>query len=163
MNPLWFLLNGQPFYNGGNLPKSLDTNTTSASNVSTSETDLITYTLGGETLRNNGNKIRVTAWGTGAANANSKTIRIRFGATIVATRATTSNNFAWIAQATIVRTGAAAQVAFSEIYEAGNGGAPTTSSPTETLSSPIVVKVTGQSATAGGDVTALGMTVEFLP
>lgn len=141
---------------------SLDTNTTAASNVSTTETDLMTYSLPAGALAVNGQKVRVTGWGTYAANGNTKTVRLRFGSTIISTRAGTGNNVAWWIQAIVVRTGDATQVASGIQLEVGNAGQPTSTSPAETLSSAVTIKLTGQSATASDDITARGFMVEWL-
>lgn len=141
---------------------SLETNTTTAANVSTNETDLMTYSLPGGSLAVNGQKVRITGWGTYAANGNTKTVRIRFGSTVVSTRASTGNNVAWWIQALVVRTGAATQVASGVQLESGNAGQPTATSPSETLADAITIKLTGQSGTASDDVTARGFIVEWL-
>lgn len=149
------------------VPVSLFTSTASASNVSTTETDLITYALPGGTLSVNNQKVRITVTGTTAANANGKTIRIYFGATVVDTSPTSVayNNLAWHATVTVTRTGAATQVA-GGIFNPGSasfGAQGTNSAPAETLSGAVTIKVTGQSGTAGGDVTARVMFVELIP
>jgi hypothetical protein len=144
------------------VPLSLFTSTTSVANVGTAETDLITYSLPGGTLSVNNQKVRITAWGGTAANANTKTIKIYFGAVALRSFATTSQG-SWIASGLVVRTGASAQagiggVRFSTVAEVISG-----TSPSETLSGAVVIKVTGQSAVGSGDVTANGMFVEWIP
>lgn len=141
---------------------SLTTNTTQAVNGATVETDLMVYSLPAGTLAVNGQKLRITGAGTFAANGNTKTIRIRFGGTIVSTRATTASGGAWTIQAVVVRTGAATQKAFGTQFESGNGGQTTYTTPAETLSGAIDVKLTGQSGTASSDVVGEIFTVEWL-
>jgi hypothetical protein len=143
---------------------SLFTSTTAASNVSTTETDLITYSLPANTLSANGQKVRITTWGTIAANANSKTVKLYFGSTAVVTRTSTLNNGSWVVTGLVARTGATTQIEVgSNVFSADLALIPSTASPAETLSGAVTIKVTGTSATASSDVTALGMYVEWVP
>lgn len=141
---------------------TLFSGTTPASNVSTTETDLITYTLPGGTLAVNGRGVRITAWGSTAANTNSKTFRLYFGATAVNVETTAASASPWFLRSTVLRITATTQTAGAEGYVAGNGGGPAFYAPAETLATAIVIKVTGQSAVAGADLTALGFTVEAM-
>lgn len=141
----------------------LNVNVTPVSNVSTTETDLMTYTLPAGWMSANGMGIRVSAFGTTAANGNSKTVRLYFGASVVAIQAAiTSSGSAWHTTMIVLRTGATTQVSGGNIWTALNTGNPASPSPTETLSGTVIIKVTGQSATAGADVTQTGMVVEAL-
>ena len=144
---------------------TLTTNTTSASNTaSTSEQDLWTYTLPANSLATNGRAVRITAIFTYAANANSKFSKVYFGSTGVAGRgpATDNGGTLW-AEAIVWRTGAATQFAAGRT---ANGATATqlvtNASPTETLSSAIIIKATGASDVAGAanDVTFKGAVVE---
>lgn len=142
----------------------LNVNVTPVSNVSTTETDLMTYTLPANTMAVNGQGIRVSAYGTTAANGNSKTARLYFGASVVAIQAAiTSSGSAWHATMIVLRTGAATQAAGGNIWTALNTGNPASPFPAETLSGPIVIKATGQSGTGSNDITQTGMVVEALP
>lgn len=150
------------------LPKfnsPLNYNITSTANAGVGETDLATYSLPGGTLAAIGDRIRVKAWGTGAANTNSKTWKIYFGATVVATGVTTSatSSAGWVMEAEIVRNAAATQVAFGTWDGVATGVTATNTTPGETLSGAITVKATGQSAVAGADITLKGFTVELVP
>lgn len=148
----------------GGFPVSIFTSTTSASNASTTETDLMTYTMPAGTMNVNGQKVRITTWGTFANNANSKSVRVYFGSTLVGSRVgDVSANIPWRVSVIVVRSGAATQVGFGENTNSGSGNALAVTSPTETLANALTLKVTGQSATAGGDVTALGMFIEWIP
>lgn len=149
---------------GTGVPTEVFTSTTPVSNAGTGETDLITYSLGAAALSADKQKVRVTAWGTCANNANAKTIKGYFGASnVVATAAVTTAAGGWYAQMTITRTGAATQVAGGMIAANNTGAYTGATSPTETLSGAVTIKFTGQSNTAGGDVTQTGMVVEWLP
>lgn len=137
---------------------------TPVSNVSTTETDLLTYTLPAGALSANGAGLRITAWGTLAANGNTKTVRVYFGASVVTTLASTNNNVAWKSTAVVTRVTATTQVAMGDTYFGALAIADgRTTSPTETLSGSLVIKVTGQSGTGSGDVTNIGLTVEVTP
>lgn len=140
-------------------------NLTAGSNGTTLETDLISSTVTG-IMAVNAQGVRIRAWGTTAANANSKVIRLYFGATLVgAVAAFTTSASGWVVQADVYRTGATAQVAigFGNYVSSGYNNI-TNSTPAETLSGAIVIKVTGQAAAgASNDITGVGLTVEALP
>jgi hypothetical protein len=142
---------------------SLFSSTTSAANVSTGETDLITYSMPGSTLAVNGQKVRVTAFGDDVNNANLKSIRIYFGATVIGAITGQTTPTGWLASGIVIRTGAATQVAFGGVTMHTGTQTETSSAPAETLSNAITIKVTGQSGTASGDVTAKGLIVELIP
>lgn len=135
------------------------------SNGTTVETDLLTYTLPAGALSANGMGVRITTWGTMANNGNTKTVRVYFGATAVTTLATAvAANQQFFAQATILRVTATTQTAVGNLFWTGLSAANLgVSTPAETLSGAIVLKLTGQSGTAGGDVTSAGFVVEALP
>lgn len=141
----------------------LNRQTGDASNVGTAETVLRSYTLPAAKLAATGDTVRVRATGVTAANANVKTLKLHFGATVVATYGVMGNNVNWIAEAEISRTGAATQIAWGGIDNATSGAIQTTTAPTETLSGTVVIKATGQSDTASGDLTLKNFSVEFVP
>jgi hypothetical protein len=146
--------------------------TTSAqTGANTTETDLQTYSLPANTLSTNTYGVRITAWGTTAANGNDKTLKIYFGATAVVNTGAGSNNaHTWRSVAEVFRTGASAQeaigVALSKAGGAWNGsmlGQTTSSQPAADTTAAITIKVTGLNGTASaGDLVCRGMTVEFL-
>lgn len=144
--------------------KVLSINTTPANNVTTGETDLMTYTLPANTLGTNGQALRITVWGTTAANANTKTLKLKFGATSVTLNPTTTapNAKDWRATAIVARTGAATQEMITEACVGAVQDSTTRSAPTETLSGSLVIKVTGQSGTASDDISQKGMLIEQL-
>lgn len=141
----------------------LNVNITPVSNVSTTETDLMTYTLPAGWMSANGMGVRISAFGTTAANGNSKTVRLYFGAQVLAIQAAiTSVSSAWHTTGIVLRTGATTQATGGNIWTALNTGNPASVAAAETLSGTIIIKATGQSATAGADVTQTGMVVEAL-
>ena len=147
---------------GGNL--SIDNGTAGTTAVVTEET-LLTYTLPANSLTQNGRGVRVRAWGTTAANANLKTVRLKFGATnVLDTGAVASNGETWYFEADVYRTGAATQDAIGKpyFYVAGiNNGQIT--NPAETLSAGFAIVVSGQNGTATvNDIVAEGLSVEYI-
>lgn len=132
-----------------------------ATTAVTSIEDLMTYTIPANTLRTN-QRVRIAAWGTTAANANSKTVRLHFGGTSIGGTLPT-NATPWHLEGNVFVTGSSTQkydrwgAAQGIAMSVGNG------SLTETDTSTIVVKVTGQNGTASaGDITCLGFTVEII-
>lgn len=139
-------------------------NTTAVGNVGAGEDDLITFSLIANCLTGNGHGVRITAWGDGANNANAKTLRMYFGATaLVTTSLTAGQADTWRIEATVIRTGAATQVASAQLLQFG----ATTlidvenTSPGETLTGAVTIKCTGD-ATADDDIRQLGMIVEYI-
>lgn len=140
----------------------------SGANVGTGETDLSTYTLPAGTLSADGKVIRVTAWGTYAATANNKTVRLYFGGTNIApgTGAVATSNGRWYVDGRVIRTGASAQEAFTR----NSATAGTNESfnrldiaqPAENTANTIVIRVTGQSGTASNDILLKGFIIEIL-
>lgn len=137
----------------------LTSNTTPVSNAGTAETDLMTYSLAANSLSANLKALRVTAWGSFAANANSKQVRAYFGTTSLLLVNGTHNNLAWRVTFEIIRTGAATQIMSGEGKVSTVAPIVLNGSPTETLSGAVTIKITGQGG-AGSDVTQLAMIVE---
>jgi len=133
------------------------------------EKDLHTYTLPAGSLGIDGQTIRYVAQGTFQANTNTKTIRIYFGATVALTFTgdTDNNGGGWRLEMEVQRTGAAAQKASAILWDQGATAAGinlAVTTPGETLSGAVVVKVTGQNGTAtANDIVAERSHVEFLP
>jgi hypothetical protein len=140
---------------------TLFTSTASASNVSTGETDLITYPMPASTLVNNGQKVRITAVFNTVSNANTKNARVYFGTqSLVEQGFTTQGPVRIVAE--VSRTGAATQLATAS-WLATNLHLLGITNPNQTLSNAITIKVTGQSSAASADVTAVFLLVELVP
>ena len=137
-------------------------NTTVVGNVGTGEDDLITYTLPGDSLSADGKAVRITAWGQVAANGNTKTIRLDFGATTIrAIGPSAMSGLDWKIEGLVIRTGATAQDAVAtELLDTATQDS-TITTPAETLSGDIVIKTTGE-ATSDNDITCEGLLVEKL-
>jgi hypothetical protein len=138
-------------------------NTTSQATTGTVEEVLATCTLPANAMSANGKGIRVTAWGTSAANANSKTIRIRYtgiGGSSICLHTATINASGWRAQGEIIRTGAATQE-FTCLATMNTSSQVISGTSTVTLANASDIVVTATTATAAGDITFKGLLVEF--
>lgn len=142
-------------------------NTTNATTATTSAETLASFTLPGTTLDSDGDGVRITAWGITAANGNNKLVTIKFGAnerTIVINGG--HNNFIWLGEVYVFRTGATTQDIFSvSHYNAASTAGSSyveSSTATETLAGDITIAVTATTPTAAGDVTLHGLFIEML-
>jgi hypothetical protein len=137
--------------------------TQAATGANTTETDLWTYSLPANTLSANNYGVRITAWGSPAANANNKIVRLYFGGTVVTSGSSTSGSNGWRMVAEVLRTGAATQVALGQTLQSSAAAATAPVTPAEDTTGAITVKMTGQNGTANaGDIVFRGAIVEFL-
>jgi len=136
-------------------------------NGTTVETDLATYTIPGSHLSVNGYSFTLETWGHLAANGNTKTFRWYHAGVLLHSFATTVSGASWNAWARVTRRGASSVV---EVTYLQIGGAATYNtstavatsfqqlitwdSHTPVLSSPQILKLTGQSGTATGDLVS---------
>lgn len=138
---------------------------TTSSNSAGTETNLHSYTVPAAALASDGDCLRFTMAFTTAGNANTKTIKVKFGSTTIFD----NGGFAGIPgpdhviSGVIMRTGATAQIA------ACWGGGPAAipliadeTAPAETLSGSVTLKATGQTTTAG-DIVQVMTVIEYLP
>lgn len=143
----------------------LKTNTTSINNVGSTATDLITYSLRANSLGTNGDAVEIDAWGTFDSTVAAKEVILYFGTTpIYATGAFNFANDSWRIRARVVRTGAATQISVASfdgnfVFVTDNAA---TAAPTQTLSSAVTIKCTGQ-GTASDQITQLGLNVKWIP
>lgn len=130
-------------------------NITAVGNVGTGEDDLMTYSLPGNYLSADGDSVPFEATGTVANNANQKRIKIKFGATTIldtgATGIATGTAYDWVARGRIVRTGAATQDAYAQLWLGTTLAFSDFTSPTETLSSAVTFKFTGETNAASNN------------
>lgn len=150
------------------LPRStvrvLNVNTTPVGNVGGGADDLMTFSIPGGTLERDGDSIRVWFGGITAANGNTKTVALSFGSQSIGNVVNGAlSGGTWGGVLTVIRTGAATQLAyFNSSDTAGNNAVTRTATPTETLSGAVVVKVVGTSAaSADNDVVQQFMVVEL--
>lgn len=159
---VWRKVGGGAVYSLGG---RLTTNTTAVGNVGSGADDLITYTLEKNTLSILGDVLEITAFGTGAANANNKTIKLLLGTTeLFSTGAVGSNNKDWEINCKIIRTAAATQECISQF----NGDTVLVTqtadyiSGTEDFTTDLTIKCTGE-ATSNDDIIQKGLIVKLFP
>lgn len=145
--------------------QTLSSQYTDASNSGTSETDLMSYTVPSGKLVNDGDRLEIEGWFTYAANANTKTLKFKFGSYVatIASSFVTSSGGSVKFRIVVTRTGATSQnIAYEFKPEFGT---PTQgfSGGTETLSGTVVTKFTGTSGTASSDITQKTMAVTYYP
>ncbi len=140
-------------------PLARSINTTAVGNVNTGEDDLMTYSVPAGTLAVDGDSLEISAWGTYAANANSKTIKLKFGATTIINIGAAASG-TWVIRATIVRTSDSTQQCFITLVTDSTTPADTAkyTAAAETLTNDITLKFTG-TATATDDIIQRGMKV----
>lgn len=136
-----------------------------ATGTGTAEQTLQQYTLPANTITAAGQGVRVTCWGTTAANANVKTRKLYFGASALTTAAEAANAQPWFIRLLVMRTGAATQTTMGYGL-AGTGGVTpisTVVAGTDAFTADIIVKCTATDGTsAAGDVIAAGMLTELI-
>jgi hypothetical protein len=108
----------------GTVAGGINAQSSAVANSGGAETNLMSYTLQANHFNVNNKAINIKAWGTLAANANSKTIRFYVGATLVLTFNTSASDLNWKADIWLIRSSATAGKAMSRI-EVG----PKTDSP----------------------------------
>jgi hypothetical protein len=138
-------------------------NTGSQATTGTSEETLMSFSLPASTLDSNGRGVRITAWGTTAANGNTKVIGLNFGATEIKGVTVSSNNLTWRIEGLVFRTGAATQEAISGMTIGTTLSTAAIATPSETLSGAVTIALKAITATSAGDVTCQGLLVEVLP
>lgn len=149
---------------GGKTSNFLSVQLGSASTTAvTTEEDLFTYSMPANTLNSTYKVLRIKAWGTTAANANNKTVRLRVGANSLGGLAGAINNQAWTIEGELFFiTTTSQETTRTSIV---NGSSPTVGylAITENLASALTIKITGQNDVASaGDIVCQGMTVEII-
>lgn len=133
---------------------------TDASNVSTGETDLLSYTLPANTLASDGDRIVIEAIFTTVSNGDSKSLKFYFGgSTQDYTSSTIASGATLKSRITIIRTGSNTQRIVRE-FDTGFTTIPgyTTAGVTDT--SPIIIGYKSTCA-ASNDLTQRTMTVTY--
>ncbi|ESY02284.1 glycosyl hydrolase family 28-related protein [Mesorhizobium sp. LNJC405B00] len=153
---------GQRVVNG-TTSKEVSRNTGSvATTAIITQEDLMTYTIPASVLKV-GQKVRLTAWGTTAANANGKTIRLWFGGNSIIDHNGAWNATPWRMTSELVITGASAQEYFGVAIPTAVVPTARQGTLTVTDTATIIVKATGQNAVAtAADITCQGFTVEII-
>lgn len=135
------------------------------------EEDAYNFSLLANTLSANNQYLEIFWAVTTAANANNKRARLYFGATAVCdSTAAGFNNQRLTARVVIWRTGAATQKVMcvgtqtaDVSWATAAGGGTNFSTPAETLSGVVTVRLTLLNATAAADSTARGMNLVWYP
>ena len=143
----------------------LNVNTTSQATTGTSEEVLATYTLPANSLSATGKIIRVTAYFTTAANANTKIARIRLGGltgAAVTAQSISTNNGVVMLCGYIIRTGANTQAIVGHGIASSGAVTALNSTSTQTDTGSLAIVITGATATSSGDLTFRVMIVEFM-
>lgn len=144
------------------------TNTTDASNSGSGETDLGNISIPANILGTNGDRIEIEASFEFAANSNTKTVKVYFGATVILSFSGSNSGSAGTAvvRGAVIRdtAGGSEQIAYatfngSNLPTAAGGNCTL---PAETLSSAITVKCTGQGG-ASNDITQKSFSVKWFP
>jgi hypothetical protein len=140
--------------------------TTPVTTTGAAEEDLMTYSLPASTLGTNGDSLDIDAWGTFAATAGAKTIRVYFGATSVSLASGAGSSGTWRVKARIIRTGDTTQIMQADMLgDFGSFSNPVTigsASPAETLSGAVTVKLTGTGG-AAADITQDAFIIKWNP
>lgn len=150
---------------GLNLSGMLSVNTAQAANSGAGETDLITYSLGANSLVNNGDILEIEAWGIYAANANNKTVKLVFGSqTILTTGAIAANDGSWKINATIIRESATTQEIVTQIISSNSSVADSTTrtAGTQDLATALTIKCTG-TGTSSSDIIQYALKINLTP
>ena len=143
----------------------LNVNTTSVSNATTLETNLITYSLGANSLINQGDTLEIDAWGTYAANVNSKTVKLVFGSqTILTTGAIVTNDGSWSINAKIIMKTSTTQEIISSILSSNNSvsDSATRTAGTQDLGTALTIKCTGTGVNSG-DIIQYALKINLTP
>lgn len=135
----------------------------SSTNVTTTlaatEQDLFNFSIPANTLSANNQYLVLTFRDRNAATANTKQLRMYFGATLMGdTTAVASNNNWWSGECIIWRTGAAAQKAIcgannwtnTGSWATAQGGGGAISTPAADTTAAITIRITGTDGTAAG-------------
>lgn len=160
------------------IPGLVTSNFTSAATTGTSKQTLATYTIpyngpGGTQntglfQNNSGGVVRIKTWGITAANTNSKTFEIDFGGTAIATittgATTTSGTVRCEAEIIVSSVANTQEVTGQCFYDDGTTRTSNTirTAPGITGSAAIVLNVAATTASASGDLTFKGLTIEYV-
>lgn len=136
--------------------------TTSTGNgADTTEDTLATFSLPANTLLNTGEALRIRAFGTCAANGDNKTMKLYFGASVVATPTAATNNKNWELELIVVKSGANTQAVLGRGLVDTTPVTPYFNAGADTDTAAITIKCTGQAGTGNAnDIVLKGFIVE---
>lgn len=146
---------------------TLVVDTTQTGNVGTGEDTLASYTVLAGQLANNGDTLWFEAFGTMAANGNSKTLRVRFGASgtnLIYEQANSGWGEHWSIRGRIYRTASNAEKSSVDLIS-DNDDRVTTQTTTgvdQDLTGTVALSITAE-AVADNDVVIEGLIVGYQP
>lgn len=142
-----------------------DTTNATSGTVQNTEYTLNSITLPASAFNATGRGLEVVAWGTLAANANAKNVKIYFGATAVATvTGSTANAKDYLISMRCLRTGSSTQSCAATItIDTGTSATFAVAAPTETDTAAIVIAVkSANTAAAAASASGKGLLAQFL-
>ncbi len=147
---------------GGEVP--IFSNLTAVGNVTTGEDDLITQALPADTLSVTKQGLHITTWGVTANNANTKTVKVYFGATAVLTQALTASIVgSWMIDGYVWRTGSDTQDCIFRLNQGATDIAHAEfTATTIDEDAAITVKTTGESNSATDDIINEGLLISYV-
>lgn len=155
---------------GGAVLANSSTNATTT--LAATEQNLFSFTVLANTLSANNQFLKLTFRDRNAGTGNTKQLRVYFGATLIGdSTAVAANNNWWNGDCYVWRTGAATQKAICSALNNANaaswssaaGGGSNISTPAETLSGPVVFRVTGTDEVAAGGSNLEGVNLLWYP
>jgi hypothetical protein len=137
-------------------------NGTSAAGVAgTTEQTLMTYTLPANSLRRNGQTLKIKGWALTGANGNNKTFKVYFGATSFSSGVITGSGKVVQLNLDVIRLGDASQTVLGWGTQDATSLACANTAGTDDHTTALTIKLTGEGGTSGVDCIAKGLTVEF--
>lgn len=155
---------------GGIVLANSSTNATTA--LAATETDLFNFSLLANSLSANNQFLVLTFRDRNAATANTKQLRMYFGATLIGdSTAVAANNNWWNGDCIIWRTGAASQKSICQAvnqtavgsWSTGAGAGANITTPAENLAGPVTIRITGTDAVAAGGSNLEGVNLVWYP
>lgn len=155
---------------GGVVLANNGTNVTTT--LAATEQDLFSFSVLANTLSANNQFLKLTFRDRNAATGNTKRLRVYFGATLIGdSTAVAANNNWWTGDCYIWRTGAATQKAICSTLNSANaaswstaaGGGSNISTPAETLSAAVIVRITGTDGVAAAGSNLEGVNLLWYP
>lgn len=143
--------------------KVYTTTASAATAAGTAEQVLATYSLPANALDIAGRRVRIHASFHMATNSNNKTLKLYFGASVIASAVLTdSNKNAWLAM-DVVKTGASTQIVTATGQHDVTPITPYLNAGTDTDTAAIVIKASGTDGTdSAGDIVLEDFYVEYL-
>lgn len=137
--------------------------TTIGTDAATTEKDLLSYTLPASTLDAAGKGVHIQAWGATAVNINSKTVRLKFGASIIDSVVTTTSGAIWSFDFKVFREAAAVERVTGQHLVNNALVQVADSALAVSLTAAVIIKITGQNAiAAANDIVAHGLVISYL-